>query len=238
MPLSPKQNRLLAVLPAADWTRWSQRLEGVELSLAQELHPPGVPAAYAYFPTTAVASLLHRMADGSWAEAALVGREGIVGLPIFMGGGSASSLAVVRAAGAAFRLDAEWLKAECRNNASALPILLRYAQALMAQMAQTSICNRHHALGPQLCRRLLEFLDRVDGNRLALTHEQLAEMLGVRRSGITECALRLQELGVIQYARGRITVLDRRSLERRSCECYQVVEQEYRRLFPEPSLCA
>ncbi len=238
MPFSPRQNRLLAALPEADFKRWSPQLEAVALTLGQELHSPGVAAVYAYFPTTAVVSLLHRMAGGGWAEAALVGREGIVGLPIFMGGESAPSLAVVRAAGAGVRLDAEWLKAECRNNASAMPILLRYAQALMAQMAQTSICNRHHALGQQLCRRLLLFLDRVDGNRLKLTHEQLAEMLGVRRSGITECALRLQELGLIRYARGHITVHDRRSLEDRSCECYRVVEQEYERLLPSLAPCA
>lgn len=236
MPSPAQQNRLLAALSAADWKRWSQRVEAVELALAQELQPPGVPAAYAYFPTTAVVSLRQRMGSG-WAEAALVGREGIVGLPIFMGGESAPGLAVVRAAGAAVRLDAEWLRAECKTNASALPILLRYAQALMAQVAQTSICNRHHALGQQLCRRLLLLLDRVDGNRLELTHQQFAEMLGVRRSGITECALRLQELGLIRYARGHVTVLDRRSLEGRSCECYRIVEQEYERLLPSLAVC-
>ncbi len=234
---SSRQNGLFAALSVADWKRWSQQAEEVELALGQELHPPGEPLAHAWFPTTAIVSLLHRM-EGGWAEAGLVGREGVVGLPIFMGGDCAPGRALVRRAGAGFRLEAEWLKAECRTNAAALPLLLRYAQALIAQVTQTSICNRRHALGQQLCRRLLLFLDRIEGNRLDLTHEQLAEMLGVRRSGVTECALQLQELGLIHYTRGRITVLDRRSLENRSCECYEAVEQEYRRLFANPGVSA
>ena len=192
-------------------------------------------AQHAYFPATATVSLLHRLASGAWVEVAPVGLEGVVGLPIFMGGGAGYGTAVVRSAGCAFRVDAGWLERECRAVDAVLALLLRYVRALLMQVAQTALCNRHHNLGQQVSRRLLWHLDRVEGNRLQITHDQIAKALGVRRSGVTEFALRLQELGVIRYRQGVVTVLDRRSLEQRACECYRAVEQEFERLFAAPS---
>jgi len=185
-----------------------------------------------YFPTTAIVSLLYVMENGASAEIAVVGNEGIVGISLFMGGDSTPSRAVVQSAGSGFRLKAQVMKAEFDKAGPVLQLLLRYTQALITQMSQTAVCNRHHSLDQQLCRWLLLSLDRLQGNELVMTQELIANMLGVRREGVTEGALKLQQAGLIRYARGHITVLDRRGLEKRSCECYAVVKKEYNRLLP------
>ena len=188
--------------------------------------------SHVYFPTSAIVSLLYVMDNGASAEIAVVGNEGIVGISLFMGGESTPSRAVVQSAGQGFRLRAPAIKDEF-NRAPVLHLLLRYTQALITQMAQTAVCNRHHTLDRQLCRWLLLSLDRLQGNELVMTQELIANMLGVRREGVTEAAFKLQKVGLIRYARGRITVLDRKGLEKRSCECYAVVKKEYDRLLPE-----
>jgi CRP-like cAMP-binding protein len=226
-----RHNHLLAALPEADWQRWLPQLEAVELPLGHVLYEPGDTLSHVYFPTTAIVSLLYVMENGASAEIAVVGYEGIVGVSIFMGGGSTPSRAVVQSAGRGYRLPAGVLKDEFRR-APVLHLLLRYTQALITQMAQTAVCNRHHSLDQQLCRWLLLSLDRLQGNELVMTQELIANMLGVRREGVTEGALKLQTLGVIRYSRGRITVLDRDGLEQRTCECYAVVKTEYDRLLP------
>jgi CRP-like cAMP-binding protein len=226
-----RHNHLLAALPEADWQRWLPQLEAVELPLGHVLYEPGDTLSHVYFPTTAIVSLLYVMENGASAEIAVVGYEGIVGVSIFMGGGSTPSRAVVQSAGRGYRLPAGVLKDEFRR-APVLHLLLRYTQALITQMAQTAVCNRHHSLDQQLCRWLLLSLDRLQGNELVMTQELIANMLGVRREGVTEGALKLQTLGVIRYSRGRITVLDREGLEQRTCECYAVVKTEYNRLLP------
>jgi CRP-like cAMP-binding protein len=226
------ENHLLAALPDAESRRWLPLLESIDLPLGQVLYESGIALTHVYFPTTAIISLLYVMESGASAEIAVVGNEGIVGISLFMGGESTSSRAVVQSAGKGFRLKAQMMKEEFNRAGPVLHLLLRYTQALITQMSQTAVCNRHHTLDQQLCRWLLLSLDRLEGNQLVMTQELIANMLGVRREGVTEGALKLQHAGLIQYARGHITVLDRPGLERRSCECYAVVKREYERLLP------
>jgi CRP-like cAMP-binding protein len=228
----PIKNHLLAALPDAEAQRWLPLLEPVDLPLGEVLYESGITLSHVYFPTTAIVSLLYLMEDGASAEIAVVGNEGIVGISLFMGGESTSGRAVVQSAGKGFRLKAQLMIREFNRAGPVLHLLLRYTQALITQMSQTAVCNRHHSLDQQLCRWLLLSLDRLEGNQLVMTQELIANMLGVRREGVTEGALRLQQAGLIQYARGHITVLDRAALERRSCECYAVVKKEYDRLLP------
>ncbi len=225
-------NHLLAALPDAEWQRWLPTLESVEMPLGQVLYESGKTLTHVYFPTTSIVSLLYVMENGASAEIAVVGNEGIVGISLFMGGGSTPSRAVVQSAGRGLRLAAQTMKEEFDKNGLVLHLLLRYTQALITQMAQTAVCNRHHSLDQQLCRWLLLSLDRLKGDELVMTQELIANMLGVRREGVTEAALRLQQAGLIRYARGRISVLDRPGLEERTCECYAVVKKEYDRLLP------
>ena len=226
------KNKLLDALPEAALRRWLPELETVDMPLGSVLYESGGELSHVYFPTTAIISLLYVMEDGASAEIAVVGNEGIVGISLFMGGGSTPSRAVVQSAGKGLRLQAVHMKAEFDRAGPVLHLLLRYTQALITQMAQTAVCNRHHSLDQQLCRWLLLSLDRLLGNELVMTQELIANMLGVRREGVTEGALKLQSAGLIRYARGRITVLDRGGLEQRSCECYAVVKKEYDRLLP------
>lgn len=231
-PDDPRSNQLLASLPDAEWQRWRPQLESVALPLGGVLGEPGVRPGHVVFPTTAIVSLLYVMESGASAGIGVVGREGLVGVSLFMGGETTPSRAVVQSAGHAWRLPAQVLKDEFNRSHPVMHLLLRYTQALITQMAQTAVCNRHHALDQQLCRCLLLSLDRVAGNELVMTQELIAQMLGVRREGVTEAALKLQRLGLIRYARGHISVLDRPGLEQRSCECYAVVRKEYDRLLP------
>jgi CRP-like cAMP-binding protein len=226
------ENYLLAALPVAEWQRWLPQLERVDMPLGQVLYESGGTLSHVYFPTTAIVSLLYVMENGASAEIAVVGNEGIVGISLFMGGDSTSSRAVVQSAGVGLRLEAQTLKEEFNRAGPVLHLLLRYTQALITQMAQTAVCNRHHSLDQQLCRWLLLSLDRLQGNELVMTQELIANMLGVRREGVTEGALKLQQAGLIRYSRGHISVLDRDGLETRSCECYAVVKKEYDRLLP------
>jgi len=227
-----KQNSLLAALPDAEWKRWFSQLERVDMPLGQVLYEAGDTLKFMYFPITSIVSLLYVMENGASAEIAVVGKEGLVGVSLFMGGESTSSRAVVQSAGIGCRLNSKVMKSEFDRAGPVLHLLLRYTQALLTQMAQTAVCNRHHSLDQQLCRWLLLSLDRLDGNELVMTQELIANMLGVRREGVTEGALQLQKEGLIRYARGHITVLDREGLERRTCECYAVVKREYDRLLP------
>lgn len=231
-PTDPKANALLAALPDAEWQRWLPQLEKVELKLGLVLYESGTHMHHVYFPTNAIVSLLYVMEDGSSAEIAVVGHEGVVGISIFMGGGSTPSRAVVQSAGWGFRLRSAVIKDEFNRSGPVMHLMLRYTQALITQMAQTAVCNRHHTLDQQLCRWLLLSLDRLTGNELVMTQELIANMLGVRREGVTESALKLQKAGLISYARGHIKVLDRPGLESRTCECYAVVKKEYDRLLP------
>jgi CRP-like cAMP-binding protein len=232
-PIDPLQNQLLAALPDAEWARWAPQVEPVELPLGQVLYESGMKLNYVYFPTTAIVSLLYVLEDGASAEIAVVGFEGLVGISLFMGGETTTSRAVVQSAGQGYRLKASLMMQEFNRAGPVLHLLLRYTQALISQMTQTAVCNRHHALSRQLCRWLLLSLDRLRGNELVMTQELIANMLGVRREGVTEAAGELQAAGLIEYKRGRITVLDRAGLEQRSCECYAVVKREYDRLLPE-----
>jgi CRP-like cAMP-binding protein len=227
-----RTNHLLAALPDAEWQRWLPELESIDMPLGQVLYESGNTLSHVYFPTTSIVSLLYVMENGASAEIAVVGNEGIVGISLFMGGGSTPSRAVVQSAGRGLRLNAQNLKSEFNLNGPVLHLLLRYTQALITQMAQTAVCNRHHSLDQQLCRWLLLSLDRLRDNELVMTQELIANMLGVRREGVTGAALHLQEAGLIRYTRGRITVLDRAGLEKRTCECYAVVKKEYDRLLP------
>ncbi|MEY4752964.1 MAG: hypothetical protein RJA44_639 [Pseudomonadota bacterium] len=229
----PTLNRLLAVLPEAERQRWLPQLELADLPLGKVLYESGRPLSHVYFPTTAIVSLLYVMKNGASAEIAVVGSEGVVGISLFMGGETTPSRAVVQSAGEGFRLSASALKEEFNRAGPVMHLLLRYTQALITQMAQTAVCNRHHSLDQQLCRWLLLSLDRLQGHELAMTQELIANMLGVRREGVTEAALKLQRLGLIRYARGHISVLDRPGLEQRTCECYDVVRSEYARLLPD-----
>jgi CRP-like cAMP-binding protein len=229
---NPRSNQLLAALPDAEWARWTQELEPVDMPLGKVLYESGGSMTHVYFPTTSIVSLLYVMEDGDSAEIAVVGNEGIVGISLFMGGQSTPSRAVVQSAGHGFRLKASVMMQEFNRAGAVMHLLLRYTQALITQMAQTAVCNRHHTLDQQLCRWLLLSLDRLKSDELIMTQELIANMLGVRREGVTEAAGHLQEAGLISYRRGHITVLDRRGLERRACECYAVVKTEYDRLLP------
>ncbi|MDM0071727.1 Crp/Fnr family transcriptional regulator [Variovorax sp. J31P207] len=228
----PLSNQLLAALPEAERARWLPQLQAVDMPLGQVLYESGKTLSHVYFPTTAIVSLLYVMENGASAEIAVVGNEGIVGISLFMGGESTPSRAVVQSAGRGFRLTAQVMKDEFDRAGPVLHLLLRYTQALITQMAQTAVCNRHHSLDQQLCRWLLLSLDRLEGSELVMTQELIANMLGVRREGVTEGALKLQHAGLIRYSRGRISVLDREGLEGRTCECYAVVKNEYDRLLP------
>jgi CRP-like cAMP-binding protein len=231
--LQGRQNHLLAALPEAEWQRWLPQLESVALPLGQVLYESGSTLSHVYFPTTAIVSLLYVMEDGASAEIAVVGNEGVVGIALFMGGESTPSRAVVQSAGHGFRLRAQVIRDEASRAGPVLHLLLRYTQALITQMAQTAVCNRHHSLDQQLCRWLLLSMDRLQGDELVMTQELIANMLGVRREGVTEAARSLQKAGLIRYARGHITVVDRPAIELRTCECYAVVKKEYDRLLPE-----
>jgi CRP-like cAMP-binding protein len=231
-PAARLQNHLLAALPGSDYARLAPHLEPIAMKLGDVLYEPGVRLRYVYFPTTSIVSLLYVMEDGASAEIAIVGNEGILGISLFMGGDSTPSRAVVQSAGHALRLKAELLKSEFARFGSTMHLLLRYTQALITQMSQTAVCNRHHSVDQQLCRWLLLSLDRLSSSELTMTQELIANMLGVRREGVTEAAGKLQDAGLISYRRGKITVLDRAALEARSCECYQVVKKEFDRLLP------
>jgi CRP-like cAMP-binding protein len=230
--LSPKDNRLLAALPQASYDTLSPFLEPLAMPLGLSVYESGGAQGYVYFPTTAIVSLLYVLENGSSAEIAVTGNEGLVGIALFMGGETTPSRAVVQSAGEGFRLRASVLKKEFEAAGALQHLLLRFTQALITQMAQTAVCNRHHSLDQQLCRWLLLSLDRLPGNDLVMTQELIANMLGVRREGVTEAAGKLQAEGLIEYSRGRITVLDRQHLEARVCECYSVVKREYDRLLP------
>ena len=232
-PHSPNQNHLLAALPTAEFERLLPQLELVPMRLGDLLCESGDPLQHAYFPTSAIVSLHYVMESGASVEVAGVGNEGMLGVSLFMGGQTTLTRAIVQTAGHGYQLRSRLLMEEFNRFGLMLRLLLRYTQALITQMAQTAVCNRHHSLDQQLCRWLLLSLDRLEGNQLVMTQELIANMLGVRREGVTEGALKLQHAGLIQYARGRITVLDRVGLERRSCECYAVVKREYDRLLPE-----
>jgi len=231
-PHSPKQNHILAALPAEDYTRLLPDLELIPMPLGWAVYESGGHMSYVYFPTTSIVSLLYVMEDGASAEIAIAGNCGLVGISLFMGGESTPSRAVVQSAGNGYRLRAGVLKREFAMGGNLQHLALRYTQALITQMAQTAVCNRHHALDQQLCRWLLLSLDRLQSNELVMTQELIANMLGVRREGVTEAAGRLQTDGLIHYSRGHIKVLDRTRLEQRVCECYAVVKREYDRLLP------
>jgi len=228
----PRENHLLAALPEEDFERLEPNLKLVTLPLGEVVYESGGRQRQVYFPTTAIVSLLYMMLDGASAEIAVVGNEGIIGVSLFMGGETTPSRAVVQSAGHAFRLPGKFLKEEFTRGGAVQHLLLRYTQALLTQMAQTAVCNRHHSLDQQLCRWLLLSLDRLVGNELRMTQELIANMLGVRREGVTEAAGHLQSAGLIKYSRGHITVLDREGLEARTCECYAVVKKEFDRLLP------
>jgi CRP-like cAMP-binding protein len=228
---NPKDNRLLACLPKVEWEIIQPQLEWVDLPLGKVLCETGSTFTHVYFPTTAIVSLLYVLENGATAEIAVAGNEGIVGISLFMGGESTTSRAVVQSAGEGYRLKAKFLKDQFNRSDPLMHLLLRYTQALITQMSQTAVCNRHHSMDQQLCRWLLLSLDRLNSNELIMTQELIANMLGVRREGVTEGALKLQKAGLIRYARGHITVLNRPGLEERSCECYAVVKKEYDRLL-------
>jgi CRP-like cAMP-binding protein len=230
---NPKQNHLLAALPDADYERLHPDLELVPLPLGWAVYEAGGPQGYIYFPTTSIVSLLYVMEDGASAEIAVTGNDGLVGIALFMGGESTPSRAVVQSAGYGFRLKASILKREFALGGHLQHVALRYTQALITQMAQTAVCNRHHSVEQQLCRWLLLSLDRLPSNELVMTQELIANMLGVRREGVTEAAGHLQAAGLINYSRGHIVVIDRPKLEKRVCECYAVVKREMSRLLPE-----
>jgi len=232
-PIDKRSNHLLAALPDAEWMRWEPKLEIVDLKLGQVLYESGGNMSYAYFPIDSIISLLFVLENGSSAEIAVVGNEGIVGVSLFMGGLTTPSRAVVQSAGTCVRLNAAKLVKEFNLSMPVMHLLLRYMQALMTQATQTAVCNRHHSLDQQLCRWLLLSMDRLPSNKLVMTQELIANMLGVRREGVTEAAGNLQKAGLISYARGKIEIKDRLGLEKRSCECYAVVKDEYDRLLPD-----
>ena len=228
----PQQNHLLAALSPDERERIYPHLRLVEMPLGKALYESGDVLRHVYFPIDSIVSLLYVLADGASAEISVVGNEGLIGIALFMGGETTPSRAIVQSAGHAYRLIGQQLKEEFHRSGQMQLLLLRYTQALITQMAQTAVCNRHHSLDQQLCRWLLLSLDRLQGNELAMTQELIANMLGVRREGVTEAALKLQAVGLIRYARGHIVVLDRHGLEKRTCECYAVVKKEYDRLLP------
>jgi len=229
----PKDNHLLSVLPEVEWVRIVPHLVPVDMPLGQVVYESGDRLDHVYFPTTAIVSLLYVMEDGASAEIAIVGNEGLIGIALFMGGETTPSRAVVQSAGHAYRLDARILKDEFRRAGPVQRLLLRYTQALITQMAQTAVCNRHHSIDQQLCRWLLLSVDRLPSNELKMTQELIANMLGVRRPGVTEAAMKLQDAGLIRYSYGHIEVLNRPGLEKRVCECYGVVKREFDRLLPD-----
>lgn len=231
VPHPPRRNLLLAALPDADFGRLQPHLEPVALPLGWALYESGDRMAHVFFPTEGIVSLLYVMENGASAEIAVTGNEGLIGVSLFMGGGSTPSRAIVQSAGHAYRLGAEILKREFERGGDLQHLLLRYTQALITQMAQTAVCNRHHSVEQQLCRWLLLSLDRLSSNEVRMTQELIANMLGVRREGVTEAAGRLQDAGLIRYQRGQISVLDRPRLEERVCECYAVVKRECDRLL-------
>lgn len=230
---SPKQNHLLNALPTAEYERLFPFLERVSMPLGFVLYESGAELLHAYFPVDCIVSLLYVMENGASAEIAIVGNEGIIGVALFMGGNTMPNRAVVQSAGYGYRLRATILVKEINQGSVVLRLLLRYTQALITQMAQTAVCNRHHSVDQQLCRWLLLSLDRLDSNNLVMTQELIANMLGVRREGVTAAARKLQQAGLIDYNRGHITVLNRPDLELRVCECYQVVKTEFDRLLPD-----
>jgi len=234
MKTTPDQsaNGLLSSMPQEVWGRIAPQLELVDLPLGKVLFESGSQITHVYFPINAIVSLLYVLENGSSAEIAVVGNEGLVGIALFMGGETTPSRAVVQSAGQGYRLSGMQIKNEFNRGGPVLHLLLRYTQALITQMSQTAVCNRHHSLDKQLCRLLLLSMDRLSGNELVMTQELIANMLGVRREGVTEAALKLQKEGLIKYKRGRINVLDRPALEHRVCECYAVVKKEYDRLLP------
>ena len=231
-PHSPKQNHILAALPEEDFARLQPDLELVPMPLGWAVYESGGHMSYVYFPTTSLVSLLYVMEDGASAEIAITGNCGLVGISLFMGGETTPSRAVVQSAGIGYRLKANTLRKEFATGGHLQHLALRYTQALITQMAQTAVCNRHHSLDKQLCRWLLLSIVRLEGDELKMTQELIANMLGVRREGVTEAAGELQAHGLISYSRGHIKVLDRAGLERRVCECYAVVKREYDRLLP------
>ena len=231
-PHSPKQNHFLAALPEEDYARLLPNLELIPMPLGWAVYESGGHMSYLYFPTTSLVSLLYVMENGSSAEIAITGNCGLIGIALFMGGETTPSRATVQSAGNGYRLGANVAKREFAAGGNLQHLALRYTQALITQMAQTAVCNRHHALDQQLCRWLLLSLDRLPGDELVMTQELIANMLGVRREGVTEAAGKLQAAGLIHYSRGHIKVLDRAKLETRVCECYAVVKKEYDRLLP------
>ena len=230
--MTPQRNHLLAALPTAIQQRLFAQLELVTLQQGQVLYESGDTLRHVYFPTDAIVSLLYATESGASAAIAMVGNEGLVGVALFMGGESTPSRAIVQSSGAAYRLPGQLLKDEFNQHSELMLLLLRYAQALLTQMSQTAVCNRHHSIDQQLCRWLLLSLDRLPDNRLSITQELIANLLGVRREGVTEAAGKLQKIGAIDYCRGHIQVLDRLVLQSLSCECYAVVKQECDRLLP------
>jgi CRP-like cAMP-binding protein len=237
-PHNPQDNHLLAALSPAARERIYPQLQIVEMSLGKVLYEPGDLLRHVYFPVDCIVSLLYVMEDGGSAEISVVGNEGLIGIALFMGGETTPSRAVVQSAGYAYQLSSHKLKDEFHRNGGMQVLLLRYTQALITQMSQTAVCNRHHTVDQQLCRWLLLSLDRLNSNQLVMTQELIANMLGVRREGVTDAAGKLQKLGVIQYTRGQITVLDRPQLEKLSCECYAVVKKETDRLLADRHLAA
>ena len=232
MPDDPRKNHLLGALPAAELKRLRKQLERVEMELGHVVYESGRLVDHVYFPGNCIVSLLYVLEDGASAEIAVVGHEGMVGISLFMGGETTPSRAVVQSAGYAFRLPNAVMMEEFRRGGAVQHLMLRYTQALITQMAQTAVCNRHHSVDQQLCRWLLLSIDRLESPKLTMTQDLIANMLGVRREGVTEAAGKLQKARVISYRRGHIEVLDRDALERRSCECYEVVRRETARLLP------
>lgn len=235
---SPAQNHILAALPVSIRESFYSQLELIDLPLGQVIYEAGDDLQWVYFPTDSIVSLLYVMENGASAEISVVGNDGIVGIAVFMGGVSTPSRAVVQSAGSAYRLSAKRLREEFNRHGTLMVLLLRYTQSLITQMAQTAVCNRHHSIDQQLCRWLLLSLDRLPNNQLNMTQELIANMLGVRREGVTEAAGKLQKLNIIEYSRGHISVLDRPKLEKMSCECYAVVKRETDRLIPFTDLSA
>jgi len=228
----PKKNHLLGAIPRAEWARFAPNLTPVVLRLGDVLHESGTSQPYVYFPTDSIISLLYVMENGASAEIAIVGNEGLVGVALFMGGATMPSRAIVQSAGQGFRMKGKFIRDEFGRAGPVQQLFLRYTQALLTQMSQTAVCNRHHSVDQQLCRWLLMSLDRLASPEVVMTQELIASMLGVRREGVTEAAGKLQRADVIQYSRGRIRVLDRPKLETMACECYGVVRKEFARLLP------
>ena len=227
-----RSNRLLSSLADGDGTGWLRQLEPVQLRAGDVLHEPGTAVNHVYFPTSAIVSLLYVTEAGQSSEIAIVGDEGVVGISLFLGGHSTPLRAIVQSTGTGLRLRAHALMNEFERGGAVMQALLRYTQALMTQTTQNAVCNRHHALEQQLCRWLLLNLDRLQSNQVVMTHESISNLLGVRREGVTQAAGRLHKSGLIESGRGRITVIDRKGLEQRACECYAVVRKEYDRLLP------